>query len=123
MAKKVKKAGKARKAAAKKVKKAAPTKAGKAASKKARNTASKKARKAAPGKAGKAASKPKRTRSGSRSAMDAAPAAEEVVVVARDVPENMVDVTIEGFMNAGATRVTKTRQPDGKYTITAYFAD
>jgi len=53
----------------------------------------------------------------------AAPAAEEVVVVARDVPESMVDVTIEGFKNAGATRVTKTRQPDGKYTITAYFAD
>ena len=115
MAKKVKKAGKARKAAAKKVKKAVP--------KKARKAAPKKARKAAPKKAKRAAPKPKRARPVSSSALAAAPAAEEVVVVARDVPENMVDVTIEGFRNAGATRVTKTRQPDGKYTITAYFAD
>jgi len=115
MAKKVKKAGKARKAAAKKVKKAVP--------KKARKAAPKKARKAAPKKAKRAAPKPKRARPVSSSALAAAPAAEEVVVVARDVPENMVDVTIEGFTNAGATRVTKTRQPDGKYTITAYFAD
>jgi hypothetical protein len=34
-----------------------------------------------------------------------------------------VDVTIQGFKNAGATRVTKTKQDDGKYTITAYFDD
>ena len=119
MAKKVKKADKASKAAAKKVKKAAPRKARKAAPKKA----GKAAKKAGKASRGKAASKPKRTRAASKSAVNAAPAAEEVVVVARDVPENKVDVTIEGFMNAGATRVTKTRQSDGKYTITAYFAD
>lgn len=116
MAKKVKKAGKARKAAAKK--KAAPKKTKKAALKKA---APKKARKATPKEAKRTAPKAKGARPVSRLA--AAAATEEVVVVARDVPESMVDVTIEGFNNAGATRVTKTRQPDGKYTITAYFAD
>jgi hypothetical protein len=55
---------------------------------------------------------------------DAAPAAtQEVTVVARDVPEDKVEATTEGFMNAGATKVVKTKQDDGKFTLTATFPD
>jgi hypothetical protein len=47
----------------------------------------------------------------------------EQVVVVRDVPADRVDDVIEGFKNAGATKVTKRKQSNGKYTLRATFPD
>ena len=45
------------------------------------------------------------------------------VVVVKDVPADKVDDTIEGFNNAGATKVEKTQQANGKFTLKATFPD
>jgi hypothetical protein len=101
---------------AKKVKKAK-----KANTKKAKKSALKskpKPKNAAP-KAKKAASK----RRLPMVAAAAPAAAEELTSVARDVPEDKVAATTEGFMNSGAIKVVKTQQANGKFTLTATFAD
>lgn len=79
----------------------------------------KKAKKANTKKAKKSASKPKKAASKRRLAKPAA--AEEFTLVARNVPENKVEVTTKGFTNAGATNVEKKKQAKGKYTLTAAF--
>jgi spore germination cell wall hydrolase CwlJ-like protein len=40
-----------------------------------------------------------------------------------NVPEDEVDEKMEDFRFSGATSVTKTRQPDGRFTIIAIFKD
>lgn len=39
----------------------------------------------------------------------------------KDVPADKVDQVVQDFRNAGATNVTKIKQTDGKYTVTATF--
>jgi hypothetical protein len=46
---------------------------------------------------------------------------EDQVLVVNDVPADKVDAVIEGFKNAGATEVTKSLQPNGKFTVRATF--
>ena len=41
----------------------------------------------------------------------------------KDVPEDKVDEAVQNLKNAGATNVTKTKQADGKFTLTATFPD
>jgi hypothetical protein len=45
------------------------------------------------------------------------------VVVVKDVPAENVADTVEGFKNAGATKVRKKKQDDGKFTVRAEFPD
>lgn len=44
-------------------------------------------------------------------------------VVGKDVPAEKLSVTVEGLTHAGATEVSVKKQKDGKYTVTAQFAD
>jgi hypothetical protein len=83
-----------------------------------KKSASKSVLKKKAGSRKKAALKPRRA-----TARAAALAANEVILVAPDVPENLVDVTIEGFMNAGATKVEKQRKNNGNFRLTAIFPD
>lgn len=38
-----------------------------------------------------------------------------------DIPESSVDQEMQNFRDAGAAKVTKVKQSDGNYTVTAYF--
>ncbi len=38
-----------------------------------------------------------------------------------DIPADKIDEVIQNYKDSGATEVTKTKQPDGRYTITATF--
>jgi hypothetical protein len=40
-----------------------------------------------------------------------------------DVPPDKVDRVVAGFKAQGADPVTKTKQPDGNYTVVATFPD
>jgi hypothetical protein len=40
-----------------------------------------------------------------------------------DVPPARVDQVVAGFKAQGADPVTKTKQPDGNYTVVAVFPD
>lgn len=43
------------------------------------------------------------------------------VVVNKDVPPGDVDQLMADFKKVGATKVEKTKQPDGNFTVTATF--
>jgi hypothetical protein len=81
----------------------------------------KKAKKAITKKAKKSASKSKPKKAASKRRLARPAAAKELTLVAKNVPENKVEVTTKGFTNAGATNVKKKKQAKGKYTLTAAF--
>jgi hypothetical protein len=81
----------------------------------------KKAKKANTKKAKKSASKSKKKAASKRKFARPAAAA-GLTLEAKNVPENKVEVTTKGFINAGATKVEKKKQAKGKYTLTAAFA-
>jgi hypothetical protein len=41
----------------------------------------------------------------------------------KDVPADKVEQVVQDFKAAGATKVTKTKQSNGKFTVTATFDD
>jgi hypothetical protein len=82
----------------------------------------KKAKKANTKKAKKSASKSKPKKAVAKGRLARPAAAGGFTLKAKDVPENKVEVTTKGFINAGATKVEKEKQATGKYTLTAAFA-
>ncbi len=40
-----------------------------------------------------------------------------------DIPDDEVEEVMEDFKDSGATKVTKTKQSNGLWTVTATFAD
>ena len=42
--------------------------------------------------------------------------------VLENVPSSEVEEVMQDFRDAGATKVKKTKQPDGNYTVTAEFS-
>jgi hypothetical protein len=40
-----------------------------------------------------------------------------------DIPDDEVEEVMEDFKDSGATKVTKTKQANGLWTVTATFAD